>query len=83
MPRVFKPLRCLLPVNGKPCGRYLADVEADVPVTLRFTCPIKHRHDDKCNRIEFTQNAHGFITYQAITDESNKIYMDDGLRAAK
>jgi len=70
-------------VNGKPCGRYLADVEAGVPVTMRFTCPIKHRHDDDCNRIEFTQDDSGLIAWKAITDDEKKVYMDDGVRASK
>lgn len=85
MDRVFKPLRCQLPVNGKPCGRYLADVEAGTPVTLRFTCPIKHRHDHGHNRIEFHQDEYGFVSYRALSVESekDKVYIDDGVRISR
>jgi hypothetical protein len=79
--RAFKPLRCLLLSNGKPCGRYLADLEAGVPVTIRFTCPGKH--DDGHNRIEFSQDDKGVLFYTPLHKGEKKLYVDDGVRVSK
>jgi len=80
---VFKPLNCLLTSqNGRPCRRYLADLEAGVPVTLRFTCSGKHETEN--NRIEFSQDASGVVYYLPLDGKTEKkIYADDGVRVSK
>jgi hypothetical protein len=76
----FKALYCLLlSRNGKPCNRYLGDVEAGADVTLRFTCCGKH--EGNINRIEFSQDKYGRIYYAPIDGKTEKkIYNDDNVR---
>lgn len=76
----FKALYCLLlSRNGRPCNKYLGDMEAGACVTVRFTCCGKHHND--INRIEFTQDKNGRITYAPIDGKTEKkIYNDDNVR---
>ncbi len=80
---IFKNLCCLLPSARKNgiCGKHLADIEAGTEVTIRFTCPGKH--SGNTDKIEFTQDQHGIITWQPIEMNEKKIYEDDGSRIAK
>jgi hypothetical protein len=78
---VLKPLRCLIPSrSGAVCNAYLnVDVEACAVVTLQVRC--RHRHAaGHSNRIEFTQDEFGVITYREVPETEKKHYMDDNVR---
>ena len=85
----FKEIRCLLPKRPRasggvastgPCGAYLCDVEANAPVTLRFTCRNPHAQGHS-NRIEFKQDSLGNVVYREIKpgNETGE-YSDSGVR---
>jgi hypothetical protein len=73
----FKELHCLLPSRKGVCNAYLADVEAGIPVTTRFTCHKKHTC--RTNRIEFTQDSNGIVTWRPLVREKKR-YNDDNIR---
>jgi hypothetical protein len=85
----FKEIRCPIPRLqrlaggiGKviPCGRYLVDIEANAPVTIRCRCKNDHAHGHSCQS-EFTQDENGIITYREIKQPiGSKTYNDNGVR---
>jgi hypothetical protein len=73
----FKSIYCLLPHRKGlpgPCGAYLGDIEAGRQVTVRFTCRF---HPQGANRIQFSQNAEGIVTYRELPKEEDKTYNSD------
>lgn len=80
---VFKSLKCLIPSRrGVPCGEYLnVDIEAGVELTVQVRC--RHRHaTGHSNRLEFTQDAHGNISWREVPDSEKRQYDDNGIRIA-
>jgi hypothetical protein len=78
---IFKDLKCLLPsLDGGPCGKHLADVEACACVTMRFTCPSRRPHGIDTNKIEFTQDEYGTVRWRPIPLYEKKAYEDDCVR---
>jgi|PlaIllAssembly_1097288.scaffolds.fasta_scaffold3887314_1 hypothetical protein len=76
---VFKELRCLLMgKSGMRCNKHLADVEACAPATIRFTCGGKH--EGYTDKVEFSQDSRGVITWRPVPMEEQKRYEDDGVR---
>lgn len=74
----FKELHCLLlSKDGTVCNRYLGDLEANSKTTIRCTCAGKHRGN---NRIEFTQDENGLVSWRALPKHEQKIYADNNIR---
>lgn len=81
----FKELRCLIPrLNTQtgivgPCNRYLCDIEANAPATVRCSCKNDHAQPENIN--EFRQDAAGVISYRFLQyDPEDAEYSDDGVR---
>ena len=82
----FKEIRCLIPRYHKgngttgQCNRYLVDIEANAPITVRCRCKNDHAHGHSCQS-EFTQDENGVITYREIKQPiGHKSYNDNGVR---
>lgn len=82
----FKEIRCLIPRFNRqtgqvePCDRYLCDIKANAPITIRCRCKNDHEAGHS-NQTEFTQDSAGVITYREISpDTDRKGYVDNGVR---